>query len=105
MCAVLPSQGARGMEAGPCDALPTSLGRTLLGPWSEVKRTCHSAGSFSVRRGVAYWGEKAPTGVVPQGVLLARHAPHAPNPLAQVQPHHLTSPSVTCSVCWPARRS
>ena len=37
MCAALPSQGARGKGAGPCCALTTLVGGTLLGPWTEVK--------------------------------------------------------------------
>ena len=53
------------------------------------------AGSFSVRMGVAYWGEKEPKGCVPRGVWRAQHAPHAPKPLAQVVPDETICRSVT----------
>jgi hypothetical protein len=52
-------------------------------------------GSFNFRMGVADGGGKEQKGFVPHGVLLARHAPYAPKPFAQVSPHDITSLSVT----------
>src|SRR5215207_5575130 len=71
----------------------------LLSTGSLKFRELKVAGSFSFRKWGCTTTLKGVKSFVPRGALLARHAPHEPKPLCEVNKYDSTAPATHRGVC------